>query len=471
MRAAIKLTGLLLGLVLALPAWAGTIPEIKATTAERTALGLTVYNSGFAVIRDARRVNLPQGVSRLAFVDIAARINPATARLTGRGLGVIESNFDYDLLTFKALLQKHVGRSIGLVRTHPQTGEEKEETGKLLSVAGDRAIFRIGTRIEAVGPKSPYRFVFHDIPPNLREQPTLSLLVDAAQGGANDVELAYHTAGMKWSTDYVAVLSADETKMGLTGWITLVNQSGTAYQKAKLQLLAGQVNRVKQERVVRKTMALAAPRQQPLPAQEELFEYHLYTVPRPVDVANNQTKQIELLSADAIPVGKQYLVDSAFDGRRVRPGQAEQKLKVRVRIAFDNAKPSLGLPLPAGIMRLHKLDSSGALQFIGEDRIGHTPEGQTIRLELGQAFDVTATRKLTDYKRIYDREYETAWEINLANAKSTPVTVTVAERIRGQWEMKSESLPHQKASANMAVWQVEVPAKGQTSLKYRVVVK
>lgn len=447
--------------------------EIKATFENRIKVGLTVYNGGFGLVRDTREVDLPKGGSILAFVDISSQIQPETARLLGQGIVVLEQNYDFDLLSPEALLRKHVGRRVGLVRTHPTTGEDKLETGTLLSLVNREAVFKIGDRIETVGSRSPYRFVFQDIPPNLRVRPTLSMLLQAQAPGKKKLTLSYLSQGLNWSTDYVAVMAPDGKSIDLKGWVTMINTSGSSYEQAELQLMAGDVGRVQEERyaIKKKARAMAMESAPAAPRREKLFEYHLYTIPRPVDIRDNQTKQIELLRAAKIPVVREYVIDSAFDRHDIRPGSTAKKLKTRVMIKLKNEKPGLGLPLPAGVVRLSQADSKGDLQFVGEDRIGHTPEGRELSLRLGNAFDVTGTREMVDYKKVYGREIEGEWKIVVFNAKDEAIEVKILERIYGQWEILEESHPHAKKSASAITWKIKVPAKSKTELKYKARIK
>jgi len=263
----------------------------------------------------------------------------------------------------------------------------------------------------------------------------------------------------------------------LNGWVTLTNQSGAAYPNAKLQLVAGDVNRVRDLPAAAPRVAMA--KMQDMAAanemqQESLFEYHLYTLPRPTTLAENQTKQVALLSASGVPVRKEFLLQGADYYYRGQHGELGQKLKVGVFVEFKNSTDNkLGLPLPKGVVRVYKKDSAGNAQFIGEDRIDHTPKNETVRLKLGEAFDVTADKKQTDFQKIagsgrYNYTFESAYEIVLKNAKTEAVSVTVREPMPGDWTMVSESHPHQKAAAGTAEWQIKVPAEGQTTLTYRV---
>ena len=251
------------------------LSEMKSTAADQTGLALTVYNNDLALVRDTRKLRLPKGMSRLAFADVSARMRPETARLYG-DLQVLEQNFDFDLLSPRKLLEKYVGRDIGLVRVHPQTGEEKYERATLLSVAENQVVFRFGNRIETGGPNTPWRFVFDDVPANLRDRPTLTMLVSNPDEAERQLELAYLTQGLSWEADYVATLAED--KMDLTAWVTLHNTSGATYREARLQLLAGDVNQVREPKLERadRAVMMAAP-SAPM-EREELFEYHLYTL-------------------------------------------------------------------------------------------------------------------------------------------------------------------------------------------------
>ncbi|MDQ2694627.1 MAG: DUF4139 domain-containing protein [Pseudomonadota bacterium] len=438
--------------------------EFTLTAEARQSLALTVYNTDLALIRDTRILRLPQGVARLAFADVSAQIRAETARLYGE-LTVLEQNFDYDLLTPQKLLEKYVGREVGLIRSHPETGEETLERGTLLSVAEGGAVFRFDQRIETFGPKTPWRFVFDEVPENLRERPTLTMLVQSTNDQERTVELAYLSGGLSWQADYVATVQGEA--MDLTGWVTLSNHSGVGYPEARLQLLAGDVRQVApppMKRALEETMmAQAAPAMD----REALFEYHLYTLERPTTLADNQTKQVLLMQAEGVPVTRVYRVEANPYGPFTRQ-RDEEELPVQVRLEFINASPALGEPLPAGVVRFYQRDSAGQTQFIGEDRINHTPEGRRVELTLGNAFDVTATRRQTDFRRLGEREQEAAWEVTLYNAKAEPVQVQVAAAFPGEWRILEESAPHKRESAATALWTVSVPAKGTMLLKYRV---
>lgn len=461
-------------LFIALPSFAA---EITSTLADQMEVAVTIYNDDLALVRDRRQVVLPQGAAALALREVSARIRPETAQLRSlsraQGVTVFEQNFDFDLLTPGKLLEKYVGRDVQVVRTHPQTGADQSETAKVLA-ASEGVVLKIGERIET---GLPGRLVFPDVPPNLRDRPTLVVDLESDSAEKQQVELSYLTGGLGWRADYVAGLSADEKALDLSGWVTLTNQSGTTYRNARLQLVAGDVNRVHDElRMARvmtmeDSMAKAAPAAM---AEESLFEYHLYSLARPTTLKENQTKQVALLSAGGVPVRKEYRLAGGSHYYQGRYSDLGEKLKVAVYVEFDNKKSArLGMPLPKGVVRVYKQDRSGQPQFIGEDRIDHTPENETVRLKLGEAFDVTASRKQTDFRKLggdgrYNYRFESAFEIVLKNAREEAVAVTVVEPVPGDWKVLGESHPHRKGSANAAVWEVPVPAKGEVKLTYRV---
>jgi len=369
-----------------------------------------------------------------------------------------------------------VGRQVRIVRTHPTTGAESVETATVLA-ANSGVVLKIGDRIET---GVPGRIVFDSVPANLRDRPTLVTELASARAGAQSVELSYLSGGLSWKADYVAELNAADSALDLNGWVTLTNSSGTAYPNARLQLVAGDVNRVRDElRLAAKSAMRANGRvaaEAPM-AQEQLFEYHLYTLQRPTTIADRQTKQVALLGAAAVPVTKELVLQGNDYYYRSSVGHIGQKMKVGVFVQFDNREGShLGLPMPKGVVRVYKKDRAGNAQFIGEDAIDHTPKNESVRLKLGEAFDVTADKKQTDFKRRdttspWSYVHEAAYEIVLKNAKKEPVAVIVREPVPGDWTMLAESHKHVKAASGTAEWKIPVPAEGHATLKYRVLVR
>jgi len=339
-------------------------------------------------------------------------------------------------------------------------------------------VLRVEDRIETG--LSGGRLIFPDVPENLRDKPTLVMQLASKTGGEKTLELSYLTGGLGWQADYVAELSNDESRLNLLGWITLTNTSGTSYKNARLQLVAGDVHQVQpvfEKRLRQQAADIAYAAEAPGMVQEALLDYHLYTLDRTTTIQENQTKQIALLQAEDIPSAKEYLLRGQDYYYRNNSGELGSKIKVAVYLSFENAKAeNLGLPLPKGIVRVYKQDSSGSVQFVGEDRIDHTPENESVRLQLGYAFDITADRKQTDFKKLagfgeYNYVFESGYRIELKNGKDEAVVVRVVEPMPGDWQILSESHSHKKISSSEAEWLITVPAKGSTELLYRAKVK
>ncbi|MGA7180491.1 MAG: DUF4139 domain-containing protein [Thiobacillaceae bacterium] len=458
----------------------GGLQDEKLTTlADQQEVAVTIYNDDLGLVKDARKVKLDRGANRLAWREVSAHMRPETALVRNLsdpdGFRLIEQNFDFDLLTPQKLLEKYVGKAVTVITTNPATGVERREAATLLASNGG-VVLKFADRIET---GLPGRLAFSGVPENLRDQPTLVISLISSRTGDQNLELSYLTGGLSWKADYVAELNGTDDRLDMNGWVTLTNQSGASYPNARLQLVAGDVNRVREE--------LMSPRALPMMAkaamagaqemtQENLFEYHLYTLQQPTTIAENQTKQVALMTAQSIPVRKEFLLQGAnyyYSGQYAELGQ---KIKVGVFVEFDNKGEGLGIPLPKGIVRVYKKDAKGNAQFVGEDRIDHTPKNETVRLRLGDAFDITANRKQTDFRKVsgtsrYNYVYESAYQITIKNAKSEPITVKVAEPMPGDWQILSESLPHTKAASGMAVWQVPVAAEGSTVLTYRAQVR
>jgi hypothetical protein len=456
------------------------VKELPSTLADQKSVAVTIYNENLALVKDIRTVTLEPGENRLALREVSGRMRPETALLRSLShpgaLTLIEQNFDFDLLSPAKLLEKYVGRTVRVVKTHPTTGAESIETATVLA-ANSGVVLKIGDRIET---GLPGRIVYDGVPANLRDRPTLVTELHSARPGAQTVELSYLSGGLSWKADYVAELNAADSALDLNGWVTLTNQSGTAYPNARLQLVAGDVNRVVDELRRPASVAAKAARADTIQEnmrQESLFEYHLYTLQRPTTIADNQTKQVALLGAAGVPVIKELVLRGSDYYYRSSVGGIGQKLKVGVYVQFDNRDSSrLGMPMPKGVVRVYKKDGAGNAQFIGEDSIDHTPKNEKVRLKLGDAFDVTADKKQTDFKRREPTNnasyvFESAYEIVLRNAKKEATTVIVREPVPGDWSMLEETQRHAKVAAGSAEWRVQVPAEGSATLRYRVLVR
>ena len=477
-----NIIGLILLVLLLFTGHAIAASEEKISTlADQKEVAVTIYNENLALVKDKRTIALPEGENTLAFREVSGKMRPQTALLQSKSpkqnIVVIEQNFDFDLLTPQKLLEKYVGKTIGIVKTHPTTGEETVEEAKVLS-SNNGVVLRVGDRIETG--VSGGRLIFPDVPDNLRDKPTLVMQLVSKTGEPQDLELSYLTGGLSWKADYVAELNSDESKLNLLGWVTLTNTSGTSYNNARLQLVAGDVHQVQpafQKRMRGEMVDMAYAAEAPGMAQESLFEYHLYTLARSTNILDNQTKQVALLQAENISSSKEYLLKGQNYYYRNRSGDLGSKIKVAVYLSFENTKTeNLGIPLPKGIVRVYKQDKAGSVQFVGEDRIDHTPENESVRLKLGNAFDITADRKQADFKKLagfgrYNYVFESSYRIELKNGKDENVLVRVVEPMPGDWEILSENLTHKKISSSESEWLVKVPAKGSAELLYRVKVK
>jgi hypothetical protein len=452
------------------------VPELKSTLNDQKSISVTIYNSNLALIKDVREIKLNQGLNSIAMRDVSAQIRPETALLRSinapGSFTLLEQNFDYDLLTPTKMLEKYVGKMVTIIKTNPASGVETSEKATVLS-AQNGVVLKIGNRIET---GIPGRIIYDDVPDNLRDRPTLITHIDNKGIKNQTVELSYLTSGLGWKADYVAELNDQETLIDLSGWVTLSNDSGATYENANLQLVAGDVHQVQQNfgSIIKKRMrdnVMMAEAEAPM-VEEGLLEYHLYRLNHPTTIAENQTKQVALLSASKVPAKKTFVLLGADYYYHSQYGNIGTKMKVDTFIEFENKEVAkLGMPLPKGIMRVYKNDSQGNAQFVGEDAIDHIPKNETVRLKLGSAFDVTADKKQTDYKKVSNREFQSAYEITIKNAKKEAVIVIVQEPIGGDWHILSETQKHTKINSNLAQWEIKVPAEGATTLSYRAIVK
>jgi hypothetical protein len=450
--------------------------QATTTQADQTDLSVTVYNSDLALVRDVREVRLPAGVFPLKFMDIAASVNPATVHFrslsdAGR-LSVLEQNYEYDLLEPQKLLAKYVGREITLVRARIVNGTTEYEDVKATLIANNGGpIWKIGNEIVTGYPSGTFRFP--ELPGNLYDRPTLLWTLDNSGPQRQRVETSYLAGKLSWSADYVLTVNREETSADLDGWVTLVNNSGTAFVNARLQLVAGDLNRVRGDVQYKALEMMARAQDAPAsaPMQQESFnEYHLYTLARRTSVNNNQSKQVSMLNATRVPLTKVYEVNGQnyYYRQALRPG-APVKDPVQVLYEFKNdEKSSLGMPLPAGTVRVYQGDSSGSVQYAGEDRIVHTPKDERVSLHTGNAFDIVAERKQTDFRALASNLYEMEYEITLRNHKTTPVTVEVNEPIGGDWQMLSSTFPWTRTAAFASQFTVPVAKDGASVLRYRV---
>lgn len=437
--------------------------SVVQTQAQEQKLEVTVYNRDLALIKDQREIKLNVGTNIVPFTDVAAQIDPTSVHLKSitfpEEVIIKEQNFEYDLLSADKLLSRYLDKKIKLI-----TDSESLYEGKLLSFDPKQLILSQEGPLKMVARENIREIEFPELPSGLITRPTLIWQIYSNKSGSIPCELTYLTSGMDWQADYVAVVNPEDTKMDLNGWVTIRNESGTAYQEARLKLIAGDVHRIPKPRPrpIRPYKMMAAAEaladEERHFEEEAIFEYHMYTLDRVTTLKDNQTKQISLLSVSNIPVEKIYVYDGAGS-----------EGKVQVKLEFKNSEENgVGFPLPKGRLRVYKADSTQALQFIGEDEIDHTPKNEKVRVFLGSAFDVVGERKQIDYRRVTDRIREEAYEIKLRNHKDTEVEVVVTEHLSGDWKIIKASHPYERKDARTLELKVPVKKDSEAVINYRV---
>ena len=444
------------------------------TLADQSEVSVTVYNSDIALVRDVRSLQLARGTGSLRFMDIAATVNPATVHFRSltqpSQVSVLEQNYEYDLLDPDKLLRKYVGREVTLVRNRQDGGTTRQEEVKALLLSYNTGpVWKIGNEI--VTGLGADHIRFPELPETLYSRPTLIWTVQNDGDATHRVEASYLARSLAWNADYVLTVGRDDKLADLNGWVTMTNNSGTAFKNARVQFVAGDLNRVRQN--LQKMADLAAPaaaRAEERMAQESFSDYHLYTLGRKTSINNAQTKQLSMFEGTDVPTIKRYVVEGQnyYYHNQMHPG-SPIKDSVQVYYQFKNEEKSgLGLPMPAGVVRVYQQDSKGGVQFVGEDRIMHTPKDETLNVKIGNAFDVICERNQIGFEKIASNVYELEYEITLRNHKAAAISVEVNEPIGGTWRMLTSSHQWTKTSAWAAQFNVPVAADGTAVLKYKV---
>ncbi len=436
---------------------------VASSLAAKTGVSVTIYNENLALVRDTRELQFKQGRGAVSFQDVSAQIDATSVHFSANGVEMLEQNFDYDLVSPDKLLQKYVDQEIEVV---DESGNATR--GTLLSFGTGSSGAQIVLRL----PDGALRSLLTDkatdirypsLPEGLITKPTLNWLVESESGGSKETEIAYLTGGLSWRADYVLLLNQANDHGDLDAWVTLNNHCGTSFKEAQLKLIAGEPNRVRQERafavdgLARADVAMmksAAPQFK----EESFFEYHLYTLQRPATILNNQTKQVSLFPSTSLALKKLYEFDPQRDNDNVG-----------VSVEFENKKSNgLGMPIPAGLVRVYQRSSDGGEEFIGEDRVKHTPPDEKLRVKVGKVFDVAVERTQRDYRRITDRVSETDWEVKLRNRKKESIEVVVVDYSWGDWEVTRSSLAAKKVSANKVEFTVPCEPDTEVLLTYTI---
>jgi hypothetical protein len=441
-----------------------------STVLDQTGVEVTVYNSNLGFIKDTREIHITSGEGELRFMDVASSIMPVSVHVksltNSERFRVLEQNYEYDLMDGKKLLDKYVGKTIKIIDWNKF--QDRKETVEAVLLSNNRdQIFKINNEIYIGHPGIK---VLPEMPENLIANPTLTWLYKNESGEAHNLEVSYLTGNINWKADYVVVLNADDTLSDISGWVTVDNKSGATYRNATLKLIAGEIHRAEQkDRVVRYVMEETAKAGAPQFEEKEFFEYHIYDLTRTTTIKDKQTKQLRLFEAASVGIEKEFLlygVTSYFTGR-YREGNPTQPVDVYVK--FKNSKKNnLGMPLPEGIMRLYKMDEKGSQQFVGEDRIEHTPKDEEVTLKIGEAYDLVAEKLQTDFMQVTTRRYETEWEVTLRNHKGREVTVGLIEPLFGSWEVLKSSHAYRKVDAFTLRFDVKVPKDGEVKVTYRI---
>ena len=430
-------------------------------------IAVTIYNNDRALIEDKRTLDLPAGRSRQEFRDVSAQIQAETVTLSGPGIGIVEQNFDFDLLSPAALMQNAVGQTVTLVRVNPATGAEVHERARILAANGG-VVMQIGDRIEVLRDDGlPARVIFDQVPPTLRARPTLSVTLDTNGGGRRPVTLTYLTPGLGWAADYVALFDEANGRMDVQGWVTLTNNSGTPYVNANTLLVAGAVGAsgggYRDYRggypppppppSIDRAGTESAPR-------ERLGDFYLYPLPERTTIADKQTKQVSFLDVQNTPAAR------AYEFRNPWMSTNDQPLSANTVLRFSSSRnQGLGDALPAGTVRVYQRDARGNPQFVGEHRIGHTPMGSDLGLTTGQAFDVKVRPVVEERTRLSSSRWRTRMRYTLTNAGPKPITIDLVQSgLWGDTRIIDESMKSDRLSADDARWRVPVPANGEATV-------
>jgi hypothetical protein len=451
---------------------------------------LTIYNQGFGLVKETRKIDLKSGRQTVEVRDVAQLIEPNSVGIKSLtdpdDLKVLEQNYQYDLISTQAILNKSVGQKIRFIRHFGTTREVLE--GTLISapyaIVADPNGYSNQTYNGMVIRTDDGRIVLNptgevevsSVPPGLISDPTLLWDLQTSKSGVQNVELSYLTRGLNWNADYVLTLG-DKSMADLQGWVTLNNESGATYRDAKLKLLAGDVRRIQPQlrggRAGGAGFAKAADEAQF--QQESLFEYHLYTLQRPATLNNRETKQISLLQGTGIKFTKKLIIDSLRDVGQYYPSEGEVgtgNLKPLAQIEFVNSRENgLGMPLPKGAVKVYQRDASGSVQMLGEDAIDHTPKDETINLAIGRSFDVVVTRKRTNFRRLSNNSFEESFEIEVRNRKDMAETVHVYERHYWDWRVTQKSMDFKKLDAWTIDFVLNLKAGESRTITYTVVTR
>jgi hypothetical protein len=445
---------------------------------------LTIYNEDFAVARTTVPLNLKSGMNEVTTTSVTSQLEPDSVVLrdpeSHNPIQVLEQNYDSAVVTQNWLLEKYEGQTIDFQTVGAQTftlptGEQKSVPptivqGKIVR-AGEPPLIEVNGKLQFQLPGTP---LFPAVTDGLLLKPTLRWRIDARKAASFPAELDYITRGMQWLATYNVLIPASEDTTGpekadVLGWVTIDNHTGTEFPKATIQLMAGAVAKIQEDGVRLKgrnfqalaTLGLGDSSNAPPPVTQKAFdEFHLYDLHRTVALKNGETKQIQFLEANSVTVQRRFELDGAQEDRPTNVSVVE-KIK-------NSEVNHLGMPIPAGRLRVYRRDTDGQVQFVGESMIEHTPAEEEINVVTGKAFDVTGKRRQTE-ARSSSHSSDQSYEITLSNQKTQPVTVHVIEHMdRENWKITAKSTDYTRKDATTVDFPVLVPAKGDAVLTYSV---
>lgn len=442
---------------------------LQISADQRLSTALTLYNQNLGLVRESRQLPRLQANQRVVVEDVSQELQVESLRISNAGT-ILEQNLNTNLLNQHSLLQHYVGKILELARLNPATGQEIVTSVQLLNIDGNRALIKRNNHFETIPLNDQWRFLFPSLPPQLLSKPSLSFTTSGTEY-EQPAQISYLSGGLNWNMDYVLSMGSNSDKVSLEGYASLSNQTGTDFQQAYINLLAGNVyqpaNRYQaRQRGIELMSAMSADAASP--EREQLQDFHLYTLPRKTDLLNGQVKQVSLLSAKQVHAEREYSYNFLVYPTLERN---QHRVNPEVKVKFKNSTANnLGMPLPAGNLRAFSPDSRGELQFIGGAHIDHTSEGNSVAVKLGKAFDLSIHRKQTTFSKTFDG-YLVGQELRISNSRNKPATITMLANFPLEWEIQRSSHPYERVQGGSAQWQIDVPAKGDAVLHFKTAMK
>jgi len=454
-----------LAALLPLSSAAATDNSLKVSAQQRDQLSLTLYNQNLGLVRETRQLPILKPQQSVLIEDVSAQLQPETLQLKNAGQ-ITEQNHNTDLLSYHRLLQHYLGKTLQLAEQNPATGAEQSSTVRLMALQGNQALIERNNQIESLPLNNQRRFIFPAQPDNLTISPSISFRSQGTEQ-ANKAEISYLTGGLSWQMDYVLELNKAGDSASLNGMATLRNNTGSSFPQAQISLLAGQINQParpiqrKAERAMMSAMAMDAGT---APAREQLQDFHLYNLPQPVDLLNNQQKQVSLFSSSQIGVERIHQLSLPV---YAQPQAERKQINPSVQLKFTNSKSNgLGEPMPAGAIRVFSPDNSNQSQFIGGSRIGNQARNNNVYVQLGTAFDVTVDQQQTRFEKTFDG-VRVDQKLTLRNSAQQPAKLRLSTQFHKRWQISNNSHPY-KTNGNAAVWQLTLPADSTTEVTFQV---